>query len=223
MLEFRRGVQQRHRLSTCRMELQQNASEQSQEIMSRMLEAFFGEQHRMQRTIIVLCENNLKQNTDTLTPTILIMLTCPLQIQLTAVGWQPFKSKDLTFPYNKMSQEQREIFRNAIPSDENQFNRHWGVFEHAMTFRRSGCSKQIVLKPLDVLGALCTSVLGSHAYPDKRLRVAICNILLQRVQASVPLDKHTQSSLNERLFPPSAPVTPEDREAPLEEQDLSVV
>ena len=82
MLEFRRGVQQKHRLSTCRMELQQNASEQSQEIMSRMLEAFFGEQHRMQRSIIVLCENNLKQNTDTLTPTILIMLTCPLQKQV---------------------------------------------------------------------------------------------------------------------------------------------
>jgi hypothetical protein len=53
-----------------------------------------------------------------------------------------------------------------------------------------------------VLEALCASVLASTAYPDKRLRVAICNILLQRVQASIPIERGVQTVLNQRLFPP---------------------
>jgi hypothetical protein len=177
-------------------------------VISELVSAFFGDQARMQKSIIVLCENNLKQNTDTVTPTVLTMLTCPLQMQLTAVGWQPFKSKDLTYPYNQMTQEQRQVFRDAINTEDAQFHKRWGVFEHAMIYRRPA-GPNIILKPLDVLGALCSSVLNSHAYQDKRLRVAICNILLQRVQASVPLDKHTQSSLNERLFPQSNPASPD--------------
>jgi hypothetical protein len=32
------------------------------------------------------------------------------------------------------------------------------------------------------------------------MRVALCNILLQRLQASVPLSKGVQARLNERLF-----------------------
>ena len=67
-----------------------------------------------------------------------------------------------------------------------------------------------LLKPLDVLSALCSLVLSSNAYPDKRLRVAICNILLQRVQARVTLDKHTQAALNQRLFPITPQGTPND-------------
>jgi len=31
--------------------------------------------------------------------------------------------------------------------------------------------------------------------------VAICNILLQRVQASIPIEKATLRTLNTRLFP----------------------
>lgn len=206
-----------HRMDSARdrMERQDTvAGEEESTVMAELISVFFGEQARMQKSINVLCENNLKQNTDTVTPTILTMLTCPLQIQLTAVGWQPFKSKDLTYPYNQMSQEQRQVFRNTIKSEmeQAQFYKRWGIFEHAMIYRRPGGAKPILLRPLEVLGALCSSVLSSHAYQDKRLRVAICNILLQRVQASVPLDKHTQSSLNERLFPsvPQTPVSPPD-------------
>lgn len=186
--------------------------------MTALMREFFGDSFKMQRSISVLCENNLKQNTDTVTPTILTMLTCPVQIQLTAIGWQPFKSKDLTYPYNQMTQEQKQVFRAAISGDkaQAQFHKHWSIFEHAMVHRRKPGETPILLKSLDVLGALCSLVLCSQTYQDKRLRVAVCNILLQRVQASVPLDKHTQSLLNERLFPLSAPVTPEDRQ-PLQE------
>jgi hypothetical protein len=81
------------------------------------------------------------------------------------------------------------------------------VYEHALMQRERGEA----LRPLDVLEALCATVLASAAYPDRRLRVAICNILLQRVQARVTLDKHTQASLNERLFPITPQGTPNDQ------------
>jgi hypothetical protein len=182
-------------------------SEDSARIIASVVQAFFEGPERMQKSISVLCESNLKQNTDTITPTLLAMLSYPLQVQLTAVGWQPFKSKDLTYPYNQMTQEQKQVLRSTLvsgitdtpPHPQLPLSRRWGVFEHAMMYRTTGAPPAF-LKPLDVLSALCSSVLNSSAYQDKRLRVAICNILLQRVQASVPLDKHTQTALNERLF-----------------------
>ncbi len=184
-------------------------------VMAELVRVFFGEFTTMQRSISILCESNTKQHTDTVTSTVLAMLTTHLQIYLTAVGWQPFKSKDLTYPYAQMTSEQKAVFRAALTGSEapggEGGGRRWGVFEHAMAFRRPLSSPPIQLRPLDVLSALCGSVLNSHVYHDKRLRVAVCNILLQRVQASIPLDKHTQAALNERLFPVSAPATPETK------------
>jgi hypothetical protein len=47
-----------------------------------------------------------------------------------------------------------------------------------------------------------------------RMRVAICNILLQRVQASVPIERSVQTALNAKLFstganPPGTPRNPQ--------------
>ena len=82
----------------------------------------------------------------------------------------------------------------------------WLAYEHALLLRRRANAVQ--LKPLDVLEALCASVLASTAYPDKRMRVAICNILLQRVQASVPIERSVQTALNAKLFATGPPGTP---------------
>jgi hypothetical protein len=168
---------------------------------------FFGDTDSMQRSLAVLCESNHKQPADTVTQTILMLLTSPVHIQLTAVGFQPLKGRELTFPYAQMTLEQRQALRALV--DEG--GELWNVYEHAMMYRRSGPLVQ--LKPLDVLEALCASVLTSPAYSDKRVRVAICNILLQRVQASVPIDRGVQASLNVKLFPPgggsNAPGTPQ--------------
>jgi hypothetical protein len=40
------------------------------------------------------------------------------------------------------------------------------------------------------------------------MRVAICNILLQRVQASVPIERSVQTALNAKLFATGPPGTP---------------
>ncbi len=159
-----------------------------------IMKLFFGSTETLQRTLSVLCESNHKQQSDTVTQTILMLLSSPLHIQLTAIGWQPLKGRDLTFPYTHMTLDQRQSLKKLIDEGAD----HWNVYEYAILYRQSAPLAQ--LKPLEVLEALCTAVLASNAYTDKRLRVAICNILLQRVQASIPIERSVQTTLNQRLF-----------------------
>jgi hypothetical protein len=154
-------------------------------------DAFFGE-GSMRSSILILCENNTGAQ-DHITKTISTMLTRPLTLQLTSIGWQPFKGKDTMFPFHMMNEHQRTVFRRLLEDKD-----AWNTYEHAIVFRKS--TQSAMLSHLDVLESLCNIVLESPTYTDKRIRVALCNILLQRIQASIPIDKGTQMKLNERLF-----------------------
>ena len=181
-----------------------------------VMNAFFQPMSQMQNTLAILCDcHSNPHHTDPVTHTVLIMITCPIHMQFTAIGWQPFKGKDLTFPYQKMSFDQKETMKKllALVNDEKQ-QQHWRVYEHAITFRpqtpppsHTTCliPASGTLKALDVLEALCATILKSVTYTDRRMRVAVCNILLQRVQASIPIEKGTLRTLNQRLFPTQEP------------------
>lgn len=162
---------------------------------SEILRLFFGSNETMQKTLAVLCESNHKLQGDVVTQTVLTMLSAPIQVQLTAVGWQPFKGRELTLPYTRMTIDQRQAFKALLDERPGR----WQAYEHAIIYRHPFAP----LKQLQVLEALCSNVLASAAYSDKRQRLAICNILLQRVQANTPIERSVQSALNERLFPPS--------------------
>ena len=49
--------------------------------------------------------------------------------------------------------------------------------------------------------AICGQILACKRYSDPKARVEVCNIVLQRVQASIPLSQPLQKELNQRLFP----------------------
>lgn len=174
-------------------------AEPASDVWDEVRKAFFEPMSNMQTTLAVLCDCQTQPPTpcaDTVTQTLLTMLSCPLHIQLTAAGWQPFKGKELTFPYQRMSIEQRAVLKKELQQDD---SKRWSAYEHALMLRQPKPGP--TLKPIDVLEALCAMILHSTAYTDRRLRVAICNILLQRVQASMPIDKITVRALNGRLFP----------------------
>jgi hypothetical protein len=141
---------------------------------------------------------------DPLLHVILTAINSPVQIQLTGVGLQPLQSAEFTLPYHKMTAEQR-AFLLALTDKEG-----WSTHETSMIWRRRGA--RVTLPPVDVLEAMCAQMLAVRkTHPDPRARVAICNILLQRAQASVPLSKALQAQLNSRLFPErdAAPCMPE--------------
>jgi hypothetical protein len=53
---------------------------------------------------------------------------------------------------------------------------------------------------VEALSALCERILASKIHPEHRVRVGVCNIILQRVQGVVPLSRNVQQSLNTVLF-----------------------
>ena len=163
-----------------------------------LVNAFFSKDSLLS-SLCVLCKIN-KNNPDPISQTIITILNCPIHIQLTLIGLQPFQGRDITFPYNMMTSHQRDCIKDMVVSTPSK----WNTYEHAMVFKRSG--SPILLKPIDVLIELCSMILSSKIYEDKRLRVAICNIILQRIQANIPLDKTLQTQLNEHVFSVKKPI-----------------
>jgi len=47
---------------------------------------------------------------------------------------------------------------------------------------------------------MCRSILASGIHEDSRIKVGVCNILLQRVQNSITITKAVQQELNALLF-----------------------
>jgi hypothetical protein len=91
-----------------------------------------------------------------------------------------------------MTERQKDFVRAALARRE-----EWNVYHDAVVFRRSKTT--LLLSPSAVLLALCAKILESTAHPDPQRRVALCNIILQRVQGFVRIDKPVQRELNEWL------------------------
>ena len=167
---------------------------------AEVMRAFFGE-GALHATLAALCLME-SARPDPITHILTAAATSPLQIQLTRIGLQPFAGKGLTVPYHHMSAAQRELLAELVSQ------KPWKVLDNVMVYRRSG--ERTTLPTVDLLHAVCADVLASQRHPDPRARLAICNILLQRVQASVPLSPALQADLNLRLFPPQSPALQAD-------------
>jgi hypothetical protein len=157
------------------------------------LAALFCSKEALQRCLACFCRDC--QSQDPILHVLLTAISSPLQIQLTAVGLQPFQGAEFTLPYHRMTPEQRAFLLDLTTQGG-----RWSVHETSMAWRRRGA--RTALAPVDVLEAACSQLLAARkTHPDPRARVAVCNILLQRAQASIPLSPALQAELNARLFP----------------------
>jgi len=175
--------------------------ESTQDSQEQTLVSLFCSGAPLQRCLASFCRDC--QAPDPILHVMLAAISHPIQIQLTSVGLQPFQGAEFTLPYHRMSQEQR-AFLLELTLDE----AAWSVHETSMVWRRRGA--RTTLAPVDVLDAVCGQLLAARkTHPDPRARVAICNILLQRAQASIPLSQALQAELNARLFPEREAGAPE--------------
>ena len=132
---------------------------------------------------------------DPITNTVITFLTCPLHLGLTEVGAMIFQGRfSLVYPYNLMSERQKGFIRDCLSRRE-----EWNVFNEAVVFRKTKAAPPIMIEPSSVLVALCRKVLlpSEACESDAARRVALCNIILQRVQGYIPIDKPVQKYLNE--------------------------
>ena len=102
------------------------------------------------------------------------------------------QGKDLTFPFFRMDAQQKQFLLETLSMG------NWKVHDSSMMHPLKGPRR--ILAPLDVLEAICGQILACKRYSDPKARVAVCNIVLQRVQASIPLSQSVQKELNQRLF-----------------------
>ena len=143
-------------------------------------------------------KRNADSKYDPITATVIIFLNCPLQLGLTEVGAMLFQNHaSLVFPFNLMSERQKTYLRACLerPSE-------WSVLNNAVVFKKRRGEPSRTLAPSAVLLSLCRKMLDQQDTSAKRSpqqRLAVCNIILQRVQGYVPIDKPIQKQLNEWL------------------------
>lgn len=166
------------------------------DVEKEFLKHFF-QGNNLQSTIVSLC-NNVNSGSihthDPISHNISVMLNTPWEIQLVANGLQPFHGKDLMIPYHCMNTEQREFLLHILSTTD-----QWSKYEYSLVYKHHKSTTH-KLDTLDVLEALCQLIQNSQKYPDQRSKLAINNIILQRIHSSVPLSGPVQVALNKRLF-----------------------
>lgn len=147
------------------------------------------------KILTYLCNTRAPGAWDPITATVLEMLSSKLQLCLTQTGLIPFRGRaSMVYPYHMMTPEQKDFLRSALERRE-----AYCVCNDALVFyHRQGEREHLETVP--VLAAMCRGVLGSRIHEERRVRVGVCNILLQRVQSSVVISKAAQQELNELLF-----------------------
>ena len=159
-----------------------------------MLSVFF-DPDGIQRMLTFLCNARLPSNWDPVTSTVVDMLSGRLQFCLTSEGLCPFRGKaDMVFPYHMMNQRQKNFLRDALSVRSSFF-----VCNDAVVFHPTpGATER--LEHLCVLEGVCSRILASNIHEEHRVRVGVCNIILQRVQSVLPISRHIQQKLNAVLF-----------------------
>lgn len=140
-------------------------------------------------------KRNSDSKYDPITATVIVFLTSPMQLGLTEVGAMLFQGhSSLVYPFNLMSEKQKVFVRNCLDRQQ-----EWNIYNNAVVFKKRRGDPPRLLSPLRVLTSLCEKLLEGKSQPSSRQRLAICNIILQRVQGYVPIDKAVQRHLNEWL------------------------
>lgn len=140
-------------------------------------------------------KKNVESKHDPITATVIIFLTSPLQLGLTEVGAMLFQGhSSLVYPFNLMTDRQKDYVRSCLDHRS-----EWNIYNNAVVFKRAQGDAPSVLCPSVVLLSLCRKLIDDQPQQSLKQRLAICNIILQRVQGHVQIDKAVQKNLNEWL------------------------
>lgn len=149
----------------------------------------------LQRILTFLCNARLPGNCDPVTSTVVDMLTSRLQFCLTSEGLVPFRGKaDMVYPYHMMSPKQKNFLRDELAVRSSYCICNDAVMFHPLP----GAAER--LDQVKVLEGVCSRILASKIHAEQRVRVGVCNIILQRVQSVVPISRGVQQKLNAVLF-----------------------
>ena len=144
-----------------------------------------------------LSESNcstLDNRVDVLSNTIVLFLTVPIQLTMNTLGVSLFAGKtSYIFPYYLMTPSQRNILTQQLSQAMSEYH----ILNECVVFKPSPASQGINI--LQLLKAFCSAVFTSKVFVRRKEQIAICNIVLQRIQSYVPISSSVQRDLNEWL------------------------
>jgi hypothetical protein len=160
--------------------------------------AFLGSPESVGRMMVYFCNQTHtvtnRGEWDPITHTILEALTSKVQLCFTADGFMPFRGKHkMIYPYSLLTLEQKEALRGAL-SNRMRFT----VCREAIMIPQK---KGLAIDQFAVLHAICAGIIASKSHESERVRMGVCNIILQRVQSLVTVPGDVQARLNEALAP----------------------
>lgn len=170
-------------------------NEPNMDVTNGSMASVFFDLEGTQRILTFLCNARTPGKWDPVTATILDILTAKLQFCLTSSGLIPFRGQaGMVYPYHMMSVKQKEFLREALEKRAS-----YCVCNDSIMFY-SAPGDPDKLDHLLVLEALCQKILESKIHDEQKVRVGVCNIILQRIQSVVPISKGVQQRLNAVLF-----------------------
>ena len=155
-----------------------------------VLENFFTEE-KMLILIPYFCkcvkEHNLNQKLDVISHTVIVFLTCPLQLVVSQYSISLFCAiPQLSLPFHMLDSDQKNAIIKICG-----LSHEYNMLNGCATFRRS--AEKITAPVAATLQALCRKVIESKKFSD----FAVCNIVLQRVQGYIPITSNIQKELNQ--------------------------
>lgn len=127
---------------------------------------------------------------DVISTTLVTFITHPIQLVVHALGISLFQGKSsLIYPYHLMTPEQIALILELCSSRST----YQITFEHIVMKH----SSTPIFAPLNTtLRVLCKLVFDSKTHTDPKIQLAICNIIIQRIQGYVPISSAIQKDLN---------------------------
>jgi len=161
-----------------------------------VLQAFFNVES-LGMLLPYMCKQFLnKEDTsklDVISATVIVFLTVPLHLIVSEYGASLFYGKStMSYPYHLMTDQQKKALTDLL-NMPSQYN----VINGKVIFKRH--KDMVLVQTLPVLQALCTKIFQSQRITDRRVKTAICNIVMQRIQGYTTIASNVQRELNDWL------------------------
>jgi hypothetical protein len=163
------------------------------------------------RLMIYMINNRVQEFADPLTSTLVLMVTSPLQLVFCESGFILFKTTLLpVLPYHLFSAAEKELFQSWVcgVTDSHESCDASGQFSLSLPLSPKApavhlCKRQILASFIEVM------LHHNGTFKDPTVCCTLCNIILQRFLAIVPVPSDTVTSIMailqpSVLVPPSA-------------------
>jgi hypothetical protein len=161
----------------------------------------------LQKMYVYMCGESLGDVSDPASNVACMMSTTPITLTITEVGVAPFKDRMThIYPYSKMNNLQLGYIK-MIVNDCMDLNATPSISCTSSIQMGGGCILLVVLqqktsrflKGHSVIIAMCDAICNNKSSPDISTRIGMCNIIIQRVYASIHLSKETQRHITDHL------------------------